>query len=115
MKVELQDGSSYYVDFFTIPMKRGNHTTKCVISPCNLAEGEGSTIEYVGFAKCNRKDKYDKAIGKAKSLHRALHDGFFSGPTSKKIRLRFWEKFYKTLTGPDAEKLKEVAGWMKII
>lgn len=33
MKVELQDGSSYYVDFFTIPMKRGNHTTKCVEFP----------------------------------------------------------------------------------
>ena len=120
MKVTLSNGNSIYVDFIIQKKRTGNHTTICLIRDASSTIPKEANELSMGKSKCNKKDKYNKAIGKAKSLERALDELF---PTSTIIvdpctqkqnhqfRMEIWERFYKELRTPDKSKLAGMESW----
>ena len=113
MKVLIDEDIVLYVEFQVIPQKKKrNHTTKCEIFEESILAGK-SQMEYftdrvptsTGIALCNSKDKYNKAVGKAKALDRAIK-GIYSHPEQREIRLLIWEKFFDLLQTNDKAYLK---------
>jgi hypothetical protein len=108
MKVVLSPERVYRVDFHVKHEKRGNHTTVCIIR--QKEEDDEKMPEYLyrswsGVAKCNRKDQYNKATGKAKAMQRAL-EKVFPGPKFRPARKLFWFQFHQHITTPDICNLK---------
>jgi hypothetical protein len=105
MKVQLSSDEIYYVDFQVKAKKKGNHTTVCIITKKNNGTDTPFDLSWAGESKCNLKDKYNKATGKAKALQRVLNR-IMPGPANRNIRKLFWARFYECLQTPDISKLK---------
>jgi len=105
MQVVLSDGTTLYIDFTVHYHKRGsNNVTNCQISKLNFVAG---CLVAAGTAKCNSVDRYDKAIGKAKALARALEE-LYPGSSHRGMRLEIWRAFQKHLAGcPDLAHISQ--------
>lgn len=103
MKVKLSTGPVLYVDFFVEKKNNGKHTTVCHITDADsIANVCTVPIITWGRAWCNRKDTYNKAIGKAKALGRALADT----KLSRALRLEIWSRFFEVMQTHDMAKLR---------
>jgi hypothetical protein len=88
MKVELEGGRVCYVKFTVKHRRNGRHTTYCTVRVQQEGEPErGAVFE----AKCSPRDWYNKVMGKARAMDRALR----SLDLSRSDRLRVWERFYR--------------------
>jgi hypothetical protein len=99
-----------FVDFYTMRKRRGNHATVCTIHKAETEPTNGDLIKGKplagGTSRCNPKDKYNKAIGKARALGRALSVAF-PGVVCKPERMQVWERFFTVMKDcPDMNKLR---------
>jgi hypothetical protein len=113
VRVTLDGGKTVDFNFKVKRKSKGNHVTTCTI----VVSEEGKRSEYRGVAKCDERDSYDKATGKAKSLERALARVFPCPPQrmirggvlivrevyeqNRAARKKVWTRFYETLQTPD--------------
>lgn len=105
MKVLLTSGKAIYVEFTVIHKeKKRNHSTKCEIFDGKDKKDDRVPVS-VGIAKCNQKDKYNKAIGKARALDRAIKN-IYNLKDQRNIRKKIWVRFFDLLQTPDKESLK---------
>jgi hypothetical protein len=84
MKVQLNEKETAYINFFVNRHRKGKPTTQCLI-------GVGADC-FIGKARCHRRDRYDKAIGKAKALSRAMEQAW-PGAENRGLRLVVWRAF----------------------
>lgn len=91
MRVDLSDGSTIFVKFRIKHKKRGNHTTECQIT-------DEMGPYPVCIARCNYRDRYDKARGKQIALGRALSKCIPGNGLNRRLRLEVWKKFFKIHT-----------------
>ncbi len=117
MKVELSNGSKVYVDFYVQQRERSNPITLCEITDARWADASETPIANgkserlllgSGIAFCCKRDKYNKVIGKAKALHRALQRcSMTSGEAKRPLRMEIWKVFEKVFsTCPDMEHMR---------
>jgi len=109
----MSTGEEFYVDFFVQTKRKGNHTTVCRITD---VENKDYFVE--GFALCNKKDKYNKAIGKAKALQRAINLIYPIEDTTKTfenktLRQQIWRVFFNNLHTQDKSRLAGIEKWQK--
>ena len=113
MKVEIDEDITLFVEFKVVPnKKKKNHTTICNIFENSVLTDKSQVARIheripasIGMAHCNPKDKYNKAVGKAKALDRAIK-GLYGQPTQRDMRLTIWGRFYDLIQTNDVAYLK---------
>lgn len=93
MIVKFNDGMAVQVWWMIKPRRRTNPETRCRV---RMTFASGGIVGATGKAKCCRRDRYNKAVGKARALDRALSALGRSYFFSREQRLKIWARFYET-------------------
>ena len=117
MKVTLSKGATVYVDFYVKHRRRSNPITICEITDACWSDGSseptgngktGTLLLGRGVAYCCRKDRYNKVLGKAKALSRAMQNwSTMNRITDRPTRMEIWKTFDKHFSrSPDMERMR---------
>jgi|GEM_PF-3070423 len=99
----LSDGTEVYVSFHVEYRRKALPVTSCVVS----VKMTGTTeIHAVGVSKCGPRDQYNKVMGKAIAMRRALWKMYFCFHLDRPTRKQIWATFYRTFKDhPDVRVL----------